>query len=185
MVAVTQLRGTKLEDLPDEEFRKLVDRELRRGHINTSPREQVELKTISQKLRHPAVIDRWISVLEIMKSSSEAQLGAKRSDLKKVHGTVPEAEYQSRLREYEAWRAGNVRFLNSVQERLIETRYVKLRLFGLEQPVRLEVERNQAMQALLTFKVAIESHRSTVLSEDYEPTDADTALWSVVSRPKE
>lgn len=163
--AKTDGAKTRLMDLSDEAFRDLVDRELRKDHPSTPESERVELNGISEQFRRPAVIDRWISVLTIMKTSSETQLGARRSDLRKTYGTITDEEYQARRRAYESWRAGNVRFLHSVQQRLIEARSVKEKAL---------------VETLLD---AIETHRATTLGDDYDPTDADEALWSVV--PKE
>lgn len=148
----------RLEKLSDEEFRDLVDKELRKDHPSTSAAERERLNSLSPDLRDPAVINRWIAVLEVMKASAETQLGAKRSELKKSHGRVTEAEYEERLRSHQGWRAGNLRFLNSVNQRLIEARYQ-----------RSETEKNLVR--------AIEKHRQTVLAE-YDPTDADEALWA-------
>lgn len=175
---VVQLRSSKgqavqrkLEELPDDEFHKLVDQELRRTHSNTPEHEQRYLNTIADKLRHPAVIDRWIMELSIMKASAETQLGARRADLKKIHGTVPEGDYQSRKRAFDSWRAGNMRFLHSVQQRLLEARYERAKMHS---------QTTATQESLDMFRRAIENHRAQVLSEDYEPTDADTSLWSVV-----
>lgn len=178
--AQAHMRDVKLEDLPDEEFRDLVDREIRKDHPNTSTAEKARLNALSPKLRYPTVIDRWIMVLEIMKASAETQLGAKRSELKKLHGRVSEEEYISRLRTYQGWKAGNVRFLNSVQQRLLEARWHRSRDLGAKIfPSRMVEERNQASQSVLVLAEAIESHRQTVLAE-YDPTEADEALWAVI-----
>lgn len=153
---------TKLEDLSDADFRDLVDRELRKDHPSTQTQERAELTAISERFRHPAVIDRWIMYLEIMKASSETQLSAKRSDLKKTHGTVSEAEYLTKRRAYEAWKAGNVRFLHSVQIRLIEARAIRAR-------------RDRA-----AMRKAIETHRAAATVENYEPEAHDLTLWAVL-----
>ena len=179
-MTMTEKTSVKLADLPDADFRNLVDRELRKDHPSTPADEREYLKALSPKFRDPAVIDRWIFALEIMKASSETQLSAKRSDLKKTHGTIPDAEYQTRRRAYESWKAGNVRFLHSVQQRLLEARALRAVRFGQTYPYRLVEERNQTAQALVSLRKAIETHRATVLDEDYEPTDADTALWAAI-----
>ncbi len=168
-----------LEELSDREFRDLVDRELRKDHPQTSPQEKQRLATLSPQLRSPEVINRWIMVLEIMKASSETQLGAKLAETKKLHGTMPQAEYEKRLRTYQGWKAGNVRFLHSVQARLLEARAIRTRLFGTQYPSRIVEERNAASQALASMIVAIETHRTKVLTE-YDPSDADEALWEAI-----
>jgi hypothetical protein len=168
-----------LEDLSDLDFRDLVDRELRKDHPQTSPTEKQRLALLSPELRSPEVINRWIMVLEIMKASSETQLGAKLAETKKLHGTIPQAEYLKALRKYQSWKAGNVRFLHSVNARLVEARAIRTRLFGTTYPTRIVDERNKASQALNSLIRAIEMHRTTVLTE-YDPSDADEALWDAV-----
>lgn len=180
MTVTSIVRKAKLEDIPEGEFRDLVDRELRKDHPSISEQERAELNALAPRLRHPAVIDRWIGVLEIMKASSETQLGAKKSDLKKVYGTISMAEYQSRRRGYESWRAGNLRFLHTVQQRLLEARQIKTRIFGVSFPDRLAEERNAAAQALIEMRRAIANHKSEVLAQYDDPSDADTTLWATI-----
>lgn len=179
MSTATHMRDVKLEDLSDNEFRDLVDREIRKDHPQTPRDEQARLNAISPKLRHPAVINRWVTALEIMKASAETQLGAKRSELKKLHGTISDEDYLERVRKYQGWKAGNVRFLNSVQQRLLEARYHRMRQFGIMFPTEVIAERNRASDAVLALIGAIQIHKMTVLGE-YDPTEADEALWASV-----
>lgn len=168
-----------LDELSNEQFRELVDRELRKDHPSTSRGEHDYLVAMSVKLRDPAVLPRWISVLETMKASAETQLSAKRSDVKKLHGSISHKEYVAKLRAYESWRAGNVRFLHSVNSRLLEARYLRFQFYGLTFPERLTAERNWSSQALLQLIKAVEKHREHVLA-DYDPTSADESLWEAV-----
>lgn len=177
--SVTTMRDVKLEDLPDDQFRELVDREIRKDHPSTPQADRARLNALSPKLRHPEVVNRWIMVLEVMKDSAETQLGAKRCELKKTHGVVSEKDYEERLRTYQGWKAGNVRFLNSVKARLLEARYTRTQHFGMMFPTRMIEERNRSSAAALLLVKAIESHRQTVLAE-YDPTEADEALWASI-----
>lgn len=178
---IKDYKDVKLEDLPDAEFRRLVDREIRKDHPNTPRNEQARLNALSPKLRHPAVIGRWIMVLETMKASAETQLGAKLAELKKDHGKITEEEYKERRSQYLQWKAGNVRFLNSVQQRLLDARYARNKLFGSELPTRLVRERNSATESLVKIVEAVQSHRSVTLAE-YDPTEADEDLWAVIQQ---
>lgn len=171
--------NTSPGELSDKDFRDLVDRELRKEHPQTTPVERQRLNIATEQLRSSEVINRWVSVLEIMKSSVETQLGAKLSEIKKLHGTIPQSEYEAKLRVYQAWKPGTARFLHSVNQRLLEARAIRLRLFGVVSPTRLTEERNLASQSLLDLIRAVEIHRETVLGE-YDPTDADETLWEVL-----
>ncbi len=168
-----------LEDMPDKEFRELVDKELRRDHPQTSLVEKQRLAEIVPLLRSPQVIDRWISVLEVMKASSETQLGAKLAEIKKFHGSITQDDYENKLRGFQSWKAGNLRFLHSVQQRLLEARATRIRLFGQTYPTRLAEERNTLSQTLTSLVRAVERHRETVLSE-YDPSEADETLWEAI-----
>jgi hypothetical protein len=119
-------------------------------------------------------------VLEIMKASSETQLGAKLAEIKKLHGKISQNEYESKLRTYQSWKAGNVRFLHSVQARLIEARALRVRQIGRTVPARLVEERNSVSQAYLNLVQAVETHRQTILTEYDDPTDADRTLWETL-----
>lgn len=169
-----------LANVSDKEFQEVVDREIRKDHASTPADQRPYLNKLSMLLRHPDVVDRWIAALEIMKASSESQLGAKRAEIKKLHGTVSEDEYQSRLRQYEGWKAGNVRFLNVVHERLRHARYARSRQFVSLYPMQLVQERNYLSEVVTHLIRAIESHRSQVLAE-YDPTDADKKLWESIN----
>jgi hypothetical protein len=168
-----------LEELSDKEFRDLVDKELRRDHPQTSQEEKRRLEEIVPMLRSPQVIDRWISVLEVMKASSETQLGAKLAEIKKFHGSITQSDYENKLRGFQSWKAGNLRFLHSVQQRLLEARATRIRLFGKNYPTRLAEERDRLSQTLLRLIRAVEIHRETVLRE-YDPSDADEVLWEAI-----
>lgn len=171
--------NTNPEELSDKDFRDLVDQELRKEHPQTTPAERQRLTIAAEQLRSPEAINRWVSVLEIMKSSVETQLGAKLAEIKKLHGTIPQIDYEAKLRTYQAWKPGTARFLHSVNQRLLEARAIRLRLFGVLYPTRLTEERNLASQSLLDLIRAIEIHRQTVL-EEYDPTDADETLWETL-----
>lgn len=167
----------RLADLADNEFRIFVDKELRKDHPSTPPGERERLNGLAPQLREPDVLLRWITALEMMKASSETQLGAKRAETKKLHGSVTQEEYETKLRAYQGWKAGNVRFLNTVQDRLREARALRSRIFGQSAPTRLVEERNLASQAYIDLIRAVENHRDRVIAEYDEPSDADEELW--------
>lgn len=191
MVTTMQGGSAKLEELPDREFRELVDRELRKEHPHSDRdvaercrrnrcRSCQQIAAISPQLREPEVVGRWITLLEMMKASSETQLGAKRDELLKKHESMIHDEWLELKREFQGWRAGNVRFLNSVTSRLLEAREIRRRYFGAEYPTRAIEERNLASKNYLRLLSAITDHRNTV-GDEYEATEADQALWATIT----
>lgn len=168
-----------LANLSDKEFRDLVDQELRKEHPQTTAAERTRLSVASEQLRAPETINRWIAVLEVMKSSAETQLGAKRAEIKKLHGTIPQTDYEAKCRVYQGWKPGTMRFLHSVEQRLLEARADRMELFGYLYPARVTEERNTLSQHVLYLIEAVQVHRETVLAE-YDPTDADETLWETI-----
>lgn len=182
----------KLEDLSDKDFRELVEREIRKDIPSLTDTDRRMLRTVGNKLREPENVGRWITALERIKASSETQLGAKREDLLKqhdewvdgrgnVHPGLPHGEYLAKRREFQDWRAGNVRFLNRVKDRLFEARELQSRYFGAGYPTRAIQERNLASEAYMRLLSAIEAHRAATEAGPFEPTEDDHALWGVIT----
>lgn len=150
-----------LATVTDEEFRKYVDSDIRRAQPGRSPDEIAALERIHQELRSPAVIERWYTSLLLMKKSVEAQLGAKKAELAAKRN---QASYSDLQVEFNRWKAGTLRFLNAVEEKLLEARSLRYRLY------------------LPRLQDAIAEHRQAVLGddEDFVPEPADERLWSVL-----
>ena len=106
------MKARDLLDLPEEDFRGIVDDEVR-GTLD---------RNTGVVLRDPQLLDRWHLTLISMKKSVESQLGSIRSDLVKVRPELAPEEYERRLAEFHRWRAGAVRFKSGVEERLLEIR---------------------------------------------------------------
>lgn len=181
-----------LEDLSDRDFRDLVEREIRKDLPSLSDDDKRMLQAVGRKLREPENVDRWITTLEQIKASSETQLGAKRLDLMKQHDdwtdergrfhpALSNGDYLAKKREFQDWRAKNVRFLNRVQERLLAARDLRRRYFGIEYPTRALQERNMASESYIRLLSAVEAHRVATENGDFEPTDDDRKLWGVIT----
>lgn len=177
---MTVMLHPNLLNFSEEEFRDIVDRELRKDQSALSQSEREDIYRLATQLRQPAVWTRWESALLAMKKSAETQLGARKSELKKLYGTIPINEYLKRRRGYENWRAGNMRFLNGVEDRLLELRSLRTRAWG-HLPHYLARERDDAARDAQSLLRAILVHRSRV-EADYDPTDADLRLWAVIER---
>lgn len=167
-MAMTTTRNHSLATVSDEEFRRFVDEDVRRSqpvkdHSTGRKRDRTaaeiaELEEIHQELRSPEVLERWYNCLLLAKKSVEAQLGAKRADL---NARRDRSNYDELQLEFNRWKAGTLRFLNAVEEKLLEARSLRYRTYVPQ------------------LRSAIESHRQAVLN-DQEPEPADERLWSVL-----
>jgi hypothetical protein len=130
--------------LPDEDFRALVDRDLRRENTEEE----------AQALRSPELVHRWYTILVAMSKSVDGQLAAKRQDYEaqkarlrgkfvQEEGVIADAKLQhdasrqlaaeERVRQLrEEWaltseryarsRAATLRFKSGLEETLVEAR---------------------------------------------------------------
>ncbi|HVL38511.1 MAG TPA: hypothetical protein VM328_03875, partial [Fimbriimonadaceae bacterium] len=162
--------------LDDDEFRRVVDRDVRAP----DPARQVAA------LRHPAVVDRWRRCLTASKISVESQLAAKASELRaeaaraKASGSFDKKAYHEMVARYEDWRAGALRFKSGMEIRLTEARHLWTELEMVsnlkkehsllkERVVRLETE-------LAVAKAAIRNHREVAFEDGVEPEPIDEKL---------
>lgn len=181
-------KTSSLCDLSDEEFRQVVDDDLR-GKADAK---------ISPQLRKPENVDRWYSVLLAMTKSVEGQLAARRSDWDglRTHlgseialktGTNEEAilraQLQSERERYLKWRAGIIRFKTGLDEWLAEARHLRDRTRGDMIERVTKDERAFLSSRVRTLEEAIRRHRDHLLAEDLDDEaheKADEALWSLV-----
>lgn len=164
----TTLTVEALLDMPEDQFRAIVDREVRGTARDVGP-----------VLRDPRISWRWYFALVQMKKSVESQLGAKRADLAKVRPTIPQYEYEQKLTEFHQWRAGALRFKSGVEERLLEIRSQNSRFRPNGEII--EDQRNWALTANFALVQGIREHQKVMLKDSPdEVSDADLALWELV-----
>lgn len=162
----------QMQELSDDIFRDLVNRELRKDHpavLAGDPEEKAYLESLSLLLRDPIILPRWITVLEVMKHSAETQLGSRRADVKKMHGTVSDEKYLELWRTYQSSRASNLRFLHTVQARLIQAKAMQV------------AEERVSTNLAKVLIHAIENHRMNTLAEYDDPDEQDEILWNLIS----
>jgi len=114
-----------------------------------------------------------------MKSNVESQIAAKKSDLTKNHGEMSDSAFTKERSEFHKWKAGALRFRNGVDERLRQAKDARSSLFGSVYPDMIREERNSVIAENVRLKDAIRRHQEIVTNE-YDPTEADEELWSVV-----
>lgn len=127
-----------LKDLDEKYFERIV---------NDDVRKQLSESHATQ-LRSPEVVERWYSTLFSIRRSVQTQIQTR------------ELESDPDDSEFVEWKTRSLRFLNAVDERILEARHH----IGLANVLR----------------EAIEQHRKTSEDEDWEPTKADEELWASV-----
>lgn len=173
----------KIAALNEEDFRELVDRDLRR--------ENTEEEAIA--LRSPALVDRWYTVLVSMTKSVDGQLSAKRQDFeahkarlksqllradeelafaRRKHDRAMIAEVEKKARKLrEEWAAA--------QERYSRSRAATLRFkSGLEETlVEARLHRNKTRDRLYDTVVSQERNLLATRVRRYESALHTIAAW--------
>ena len=180
--------------LNDEDFRDLVDRDLRRENTDQE----------AAALRSPALVDRWYNVLVGMTKSVDGQLAAKKQDYdaqkaryrqqfldadaalaaargddtqviqveQKIRGL--QQELASMSERFSRSRAATLRFKSGLEETMVEARAIRNTLRDrLFETVVVE-ERNRLASKLQSLESAILAHKLEHLED---ASDADHKLW--------
>lgn len=172
----------KIAALPDDDFRVLVDRDLRRENTEEE----------AEALRSPQLVHRWYTVLVAMTKSVDGQLSAKRQDYEaqkaRLRGEFVRAEdalAAARARHDKAQIRGaeeQIRQLRrewaQMSERYSRARAATLRFkSGLDETlVEARLFRDQARDALYTTVVAEERNRLAARVRELEAALAEKEL---------
>lgn len=143
-----------LKDLPDNEFERIVNEDLRDG---TTP-------DLHAALRNADNIERWIVSLKRMKRSMEYQLVSNKATKASKRTTkMSDEDWLLFVAEKERWRANTIRVKTSVENRLDEATALK------------KTKLNELVEAIWRHKRHI-----LFAEEDADTTAYDEELWSVV-----
>jgi hypothetical protein len=174
----------RLMHLPEDEFRDIVDADLRRR----ARRDDAEA------LRSPELVDRWFAALTAMAKSVEGQLAAREEDfrsrtaaVKAEMGLAVNDEQVADLRvklhmmqaDYSRGRSGTLRFKSGLEEWIIEARYLRDNQRGRMYDSIVAEERNHALARVRELEAAIQEHRDNFGPDD-DVTPEDEKLWQVL-----
>lgn len=171
--------------MSDDEFREVVDRDLRRGRGGQVAEDAQgdTLRSLRSDGEDPdvtALAERWLRVLYAMSRSVEGQLAARRADYNAAKARNMAAVIEARNRnddaailrleqefldykaKYESARASTLRFKTGLDETTIRARWV-----GRD-------------SAIAFLEDKIRKHRDEVLADNEEVSDADEELWEAV-----
>lgn len=173
----------KIAALDDEDFRELVDRDLRRENTDAE----------AAALRAPALVDRWYSVLVGMAKSVDGQLAAKKQDYEaqkaRMRGLFVEAEnalaeakikrdnaaihnaeartrtlrqeWQAVTEKYARSRAATLRFKSGLEETMVEARALRNKVRNRLFEHVVADERNHYAERVRTLEQAIAEAAAT------------------------
>lgn len=166
---------TEITEMTDEEFRRLVDDDVR---FDSQPQELRDDPTFQRRcslLRHPDVVPRWFDALIQSKRSIEGQFGAEKKRLATLHYEVQATPTNDSLRErmererlrYTKWKSGALRFNSGLETRIREARS----LLPKQDPQML-------MEEIVRLRDAIKQHQQGIDPDD--ASKADRELWNLV-----
>lgn len=199
-----------LADLPDDDFRAVVEADLRRrAPRNTNPLRD----DLVAALRTPALAIRWHATLARMQKSVDGQLGAREGDFRAEQARL-EAEalqvaqtcqrptsgdhlapdeverhlaalrmQQSSLRaDYQRTRASTLRFKTGLDDAMLEARYLRDEALHERFGDVVAAERDHLATCCRRLCGAIESHRTAVLNDlgGDDADEIDTELWAAL-----
>jgi hypothetical protein len=98
-IDLAALTPETLAALDEREFRFVVDADLRRNARSTYIRRQDVPPWISDALRSPQLIDRWVAALRAMLASVDGQLAHRRALGENNQSVAKTARFRSALRE--------------------------------------------------------------------------------------
>lgn len=158
-VDLAVLTPAALAELPDREFRAVVDADLKRGATGTAPVPA----WISTALRGP-LVERWLAALQAALANVDSQIDLKeRSCNVHVADVTSEIEAQKLRTECERSLLGPRRFRGALLEIMPEA-------------VRLREGRVRLLEA------AIRAHRDVIEADaSVGPSLADETLWSFLN----
>lgn len=168
--------------LTEGDFYNLVDKDVR---------SQLD-PALAEKLRDPAVVERWYQTLLRMKRAVEGVISSKGAEDRAVQIELRSnrrlEEADKARAEFMRWRAGSIRFKTGVEEKLTEAAW--RRRVAVEHLLHTasQIERNAyaELNRHLTAQVeklrdAITKHRDEIDSDD--ATEIDEELWAVLPAP--
>lgn len=174
-----------------EEFYDVVDRDIRNNGNGDDPLPRF----YREALRTEEVCERWYQGLVRMKKSTEMTIAAKGLDDRAARAKLESQGNRKKAGEEHVrhlkWRAGALRFLTGVEERLAEANYIRRLHYGVNVSSGIAMERDRLSEHLRLLQQSIRTHHEEQLAPEVgsfgritgqrEPTAADLKLWSVVN----
>jgi hypothetical protein len=188
-----------LAGLNDDQFRAVVDADLRRRAPNSGARLRQDLIAA---LRSPEHVARWHSMLSRMQKSVDGQLGARAADFRAEHARLEadvlrtadlavredlRRQQQTLRSKYQTARAATVRFKTGLDEATLEARHLRDQAVASTFGGAVMVERDHFASSYRRLCAAVERHRTAVMNDlgGDEPDEIDESLWGVMSPPTE
>lgn len=169
--AATKYRPEEIALLGDEQWKSLIDRDLRT--LTKKVRDiTADDRELAAALRSPYCLDRYYFTLLRMLKNVEGTLAARREEMIEernrllAEGKV--AEWRQAQANYASQRKSSLRFKSGLDQTFLEIKFLRSGLFEAKAETRL--------QRVLRI---VQEHRDG-FPEDDEPSEADLNLWRTI-----
>lgn len=188
---------TRLLELNNVEFRTVVDSETR-SRLTPAVEQLIEphllppaptgayakrerdprVFALAEALADPAVVERWFIDLTAIKRNVEGQIASKKAELL-AKRTAP--NYATLTDEYNLWRAGVLRFINAIGDRIVDARKILNLHLVTERARQIETDRDKLGFQVDSLRKAIARHKAATEKNFADVTTADTDLWKWIA----
>lgn len=183
-----------LDPLTDDEFKLVVDADLRRH--STTERNQMPDR-LAEELRTPKYVERWLSTLLRMEANIESQLEVGAADFEAnlavlrtkalqlgqagdhAFGSEVAIEIESLRTEHQRKRASILRFKGGLDKTIIEARQILNTVLPFE--TAATAERDHYKGRFRQLRTAIATHQSLTIQNEIPANDIDKALWASIT----
>lgn len=171
---MTMYDPAQLALLPEDEWKSLIDRDLRTlTKPATGPKAVTEDdRELAQALRSPACIDRYFFTLLRMLKNAEGTLASRREEAIEQRNTLLAQGQWQEWRKAEAdharQRRSTLRFKSGLEQTLLEIKFLRSQIMEHRASTRLE-----------RVVWMVKNHREN-FPEDDDPSQADIELWRLI-----
>lgn len=181
-----------LDALTDDEFKVVVDADLRRHSVSE---RSLMPERLADELRSPQHRERWLSILLRMEANIQSQLDVRATDheaalaeLRLNHlaaGGVPDnarisVQIETLRTEYLRKRATALRFKGGLDATLIEAQHLVAELGSDFESVAAE-ERDHFKTRSRKLESAIATHQALTEANEIPANDIDRTLWASIT----
>ena len=166
------VRLRNLLELPDDDFRKLIE--------NNIDRE--DAPGLWELLLHRQALDRTAMFLKAILRDVDTQLSERRAEIDAYHGECwsngPEARasFFAARTDYHNWRRRALGFRRILDKRLTEAKYASKAPVQPQEP-QVAARRVRQMETVFRLAWVISQHRDQSLKSGIVPEEHDAALW--------
>lgn len=181
-MTATEVLHVDLTSLDDDQFRRIVDEDIRytttKGSRQEHPRPLVEAH---RALRQPENVDRWFNVLLAMKKNVEGQIANEKAKMAAAERAarsrqISQRELRQMQARYDDWRQKSLRFANGLDLTIVDAKRARS-LGPRAEAAMLKETLHECLARIRLLEETIRQHR---IAEQDAPRESDVALWEVL-----